>query len=81
MLPIPQATTTLAGMAEQSQPVFNAFIPYAYLEIGIIIGVLVILFIIGIFTNTFSHLYHAFKGDGFYTQDVITGTTKYQNYK
>lgn len=48
MLPIPAATTTLANTAETSQPVFDAFKPYAFMEIGLIVGALAIIFIIGV---------------------------------
>lgn len=51
MLPIPAATTTLTNTLVTSQPVFNEFIPYGYMEAGIIIGALVIGFIISIFAG------------------------------
>jgi hypothetical protein len=51
MLPLPAATTTLANTLETSQPVLNAFLPYGYMEIGIIIGALLIIFIIAIFRD------------------------------
>lgn len=56
MLPIPAATTTLANMQGTSIPVFGAFIPYGYMEIGLILGALAIVFIIGIIADIPAHL-------------------------
>lgn len=58
MLPIPQASTTLTNTLETSQPVFDAFKPYAYMEIGLIIGALAIVFIIAIFRDAIASLLH-----------------------
>jgi len=52
MLPIPAATTTLANMAITSQPVFDAFTPYMYLDIGLIFGSTAIIFMIYVFWDS-----------------------------
>jgi len=77
MLPIPAASTTLDNMLVTSQPVFNAFMPYGYMEIGIIIAVVIVIFIIGIF----SHAFEVLLGRGFYAKDVATGRPTYQKYQ
>lgn len=53
---IPAPTTTLAQMKTVSVPFFNAFVPVAYVEIGIVVAVAVFLFIIILFRKTFSKL-------------------------
>lgn len=57
MLPLPAATTTLENTLTTSQPVFDAFKPYAYMEIGLLIGALVIVFIIAIFWSSIRRLF------------------------
>lgn len=56
MFPIPSATTTLANTLEVSQPVFDSFIPYGYMEIGVLVGALVIVFIILVFSGAMEKL-------------------------
>lgn len=56
MLPIPAATTTLANTLQTSQPVLNSFMPYGYMEIGIFLGALVVVFIIGVFAGIPQHI-------------------------
>lgn len=51
LLDIPDATTTLAGVAQVSVPWFDAFLPYVGISTGIFIGVGVVIFLRNIFLN------------------------------
>lgn len=77
LVPLPAATTTLTNAAITSQPVFEAFQNPMYMEIGLIIAALAVLFIIGLIT----HVFDVLRGHGFYTRDVITGHPKYQKFQ
>ena len=56
MLPLPAATTTIANMSVTSQPVLNAFLPYGYLQVGVFLGALLIIFLIYVFWDALSAL-------------------------
>lgn len=60
MLPIPAATTTLANMQTTSQPMLTAFLPYGYMEIGLILGALAVVFIFVFFKDSISNLLNYF---------------------
>lgn len=82
MLPVEAATTTLANIAPTSNAVLPAFLPYGYMEIGIGIAVIMILFIIYVFGNAIKSLLFGI-GDhpGMYSRNVQTGRwekTKFQ---
>jgi len=55
---LPTASTTLAGMGEWAQPVFNSMLPYAYFAGGILLGLGLILFIIWGASTIFHHIKH-----------------------
>lgn len=62
MLPLPAATTTLSNLKDTSQPVFNAFIPYGYMEIGITVGALLVVFLIAVFWGGIKNLLSGMTG-------------------
>ena len=64
MLPIPAATTTLSNTLQTSQPVFNSFIPYGYMEIGVMVAGFVVLFIIAIFWSAIKGLFSGHSASG-----------------
>ncbi len=56
MLPLPAATTTLTNTLVTSQPVFDAFKPYGFFELGVIIAAVVILFLVATFRDGLTKL-------------------------
>jgi len=53
---LPAASSTLAGIAEWSQPMFDSMKPYAYMAAGVLIGVGIILFVIYIGSMILHHM-------------------------
>lgn len=53
---LPAATTTLVATQPTSQAIFDAFIPFGYMEIGVLAGALIIVFIVYTFWDTILHL-------------------------
>lgn len=53
---LPSATTTLSGLSDWAQPIFNSLLPYAYFAGGVLLGVGIILFLIFITTMVVHHL-------------------------
>ena len=53
---LPSATTTLAGLQQWSNPMFQALLPYGYLAGGVLIGVGLIGFVIYIGSLISHHL-------------------------
>lgn len=56
MLPIPTAETVLSSSTPTANTIFSHFSQYGYMEIGVLIAVLTIIFVIGVFAGGFSKL-------------------------
>lgn len=48
---IPAATTTLASTKPTADAIFGAFIPFGYMEVGVMVGAVIIVLIIGIISG------------------------------
>lgn len=69
MLPLNTAQEVLASTTPTANTVFSAFSQYAWLEIGVVIGVLILIFIIGIFTHAVERLVNFARHGSFLTND------------
>ena len=74
MLPLPAATTTITNIQPTSQPVMEAFMPYAYMEIGLFIGALVVVFIIYVFWDSIKLMVHRKSAQKF---EIKNNSTKF----
>lgn len=53
---LPAATSTLSGISEWSNPMFQALLPYGYMAAGVLIGVGLIIFLIWLGGYLLHHL-------------------------
>lgn len=53
---LPSATTTLSSIKEWSNPMFQSLLPYAYLAMGILVGIGLILFLVYLGSLVLHHL-------------------------
>lgn len=58
MLPLPAATTTLTNTKPTADAVVAAFMPYGYFEIGVMIAAVLVIFLVYVFRDAISMLFH-----------------------
>jgi hypothetical protein len=62
LIDLPSASTTIAAAGAWSSPIFDNFFPIAIVEVGIFVGVAVVVFLIGSMSGAFGWLAGRFGG-------------------
>ena len=81
MFPLPAATTTLANSKPTADAVFGAFSPYAFMEIGVLVAVAVILFIVYTFRNVIMNIFLARQSDYWQSDSKHPNQIRWHNKK
>lgn len=63
IVPIPSASDMLSQVGSSSAPMFQSFLPLGYIEAGLAIGALVVVFLVGAIVTGIGRVVHWEKKD------------------